>query len=117
MLFALISLIFNTSANFLLSKGHVKIIDIYYGLVILNFLLKIEFLRPIPGLRSPMEATREKFTIEISDNGMVIRSGQEKSLYFSAGEALMLLDILKNEESNLRKMADEASPIPIRIQV
>jgi len=43
----------------------------------------------------PMERVKEKFTIKITDRGIVILSGEEKSLHFTAGEALMLLDILK----------------------
>jgi len=38
-------------------------------------------------------------------------------LHFTPGEALMLLDILKNEEPNLRRMAEKASPIPLKIRV
>ena len=64
-----------------------------------------------------MAETIEKFTIEITDNGLDIFSGGERVLHFTAGEALMLLDILQNEEANLRQMADDASPIPIRIEV
>ncbi|EFK08786.1 conserved hypothetical protein [delta proteobacterium NaphS2] len=36
---------------------------------------------------------------------------------FGALEALMLLDILKNEESNLREMADSASPLSLNLKV
>jgi len=64
-----------------------------------------------------MLETTEKFTIEVTDNGLDIFSGGERVLHFTAGEALMLLDILQNEEANLRQMADDASPIPIRIEV
>ena len=64
-----------------------------------------------------MAETKEKFTIEVNDNGLDIFSGGERVLHFTAGEALMLLDILQNEEANLRRMADDASPIPIRIKV
>ncbi|MDB4443903.1 hypothetical protein N9174_01010 [bacterium] len=64
-----------------------------------------------------MLETKEKFTIEVSDNGLDIFSGGERVLHFTAGEALMLLDILQNEEANLRRMSDDASPIPIRIKV
>jgi len=53
----------------------------------------------------------EKFTIEITKIGLVITGEKGDRLEFSAGEALMLLDILKNEEVELRKMADEASPL------
>jgi hypothetical protein len=58
---------------------------------------------------------KEKFTIEVTDNGLEIFCGGEKVLHFTASEALMLLDILQNEEKNLKQMADEASPAPIRI--
>ena len=47
---------------------------------------------------------------------VVITDEKGKTLNFRPGEALMLLDILKDEESELRRMADEASPIPVRIR-
>ncbi len=59
--------------------------------------------------------TKEKFTIKVTDNGLDIFSDGERILHFTAGEALMLLDILQTEEANLKRMADEASPSPIRI--
>jgi hypothetical protein len=61
-----------------------------------------------------VEAT-EKFTVEMTESGVDITSGEGIGLHFSALEALMLLDILKDEEANLRRAADEASPLPIRI--
>jgi len=64
-----------------------------------------------------MEGVKEKFTIKITDSGVVILSGKDRSLHLTAGEALMLLDILRNEEPKLKQMAEEASPIPIKIQV
>jgi len=64
-----------------------------------------------------MEGVKEKFTIEITDGGVVILSGEGVRLEFTAGEALMLLDILRNEEPKLKKAAEEASPIPISIQL
>ena len=64
-----------------------------------------------------MEEIQEKFSIKITDKGVLIISGEEKSLHFTAGEALMLLDILRSEEPKLKQMAEEASPIPIKIQV
>jgi hypothetical protein len=64
-----------------------------------------------------MENMTEKLRITITDSGEVILSGQEKSLHFTASEALMVLDILKSEETKLRRMADEASPIPIKLEV
>jgi hypothetical protein len=68
------------------------------------------------GLDAMVE-TKEKFTFEVTDTGLDIFSGGERVLHFTAGEALMLLDILQNEEANLKRIADEASPIPISINV
>jgi hypothetical protein len=59
---------------------------------------------------------REKFVIRVTEEGMEIAGGKKRSLFFSACEALMLLDILKGEEENLRRIADEASPLPVRMQ-
>ncbi|GAF86426.1 unnamed protein product [marine sediment metagenome] len=59
----------------------------------------------------------DKFTIKVKKSGVLILSTEGKKLEFNAGEALMLLDILKNEESELRKIADEASPMPIKIRI
>jgi len=67
--------------------------------------------------KAPMEKMTEKFSITVTSGGELILSDQEKSLKFTAGEALMVLDILKSEESKLRRTADEASPIPIKLQV
>jgi hypothetical protein len=58
---------------------------------------------------------REKYTIRVTDRGLVITGKEDKSLEFSAVEALMLLDVLKGEEAELRKIAEEASPISLRI--
>ena len=57
---------------------------------------------------------KEKFTISISENCVKIDSPERDPICFTASEALMLLDILKNEEENLRNMADAASPISIK---
>jgi hypothetical protein len=59
----------------------------------------------------------EKFTIKRTDKGIVINDDEENRLEFSAGEALMLLDVLKNEEPELRKIAEAESPIPLKIQL
>ena len=64
-----------------------------------------------------MEGATERFTIEITEGGLVITDGKGLSLEFTAGEALMLLDILTEEEKRLRNIAQEASPGPIKIQV
>jgi hypothetical protein len=59
----------------------------------------------------------EKFTITITDRGVLVTGENETRMEFSAGEALMLLDILKNEEIELRKMAESASPLSLNINV
>jgi hypothetical protein len=59
----------------------------------------------------------EKFTIKVTDKGVVVIGEKGNRLEFSAGEALMLLDILKNEEVELRKMAESAAPLPLNIHV
>jgi len=66
---------------------------------------------------APMEKIMEKFTLEITDIGISIRDSEEKSLHFTASEALMFLDILRNEEPKLKKMAEDASPTSIQIKV
>jgi hypothetical protein len=63
-----------------------------------------------------MEGVTEKFTIEITEGGLAITSGEGLSLEFAPGEALMLLDILTEEEERLRNMAQEALPASIEIQ-
>jgi hypothetical protein len=63
-----------------------------------------------------VEDYKENFTIEIADCGVLIRDGNKKTLKFTASEALMLLDILKNEEKQLRKIAEESSPIQLNIR-
>ena len=64
-----------------------------------------------------MEEITEKFTISVTDRGVIITGKEENSMEFSAGEALMLLDILKDEEAKLRKIAEEASPLPVKIKI
>ena len=59
----------------------------------------------------------EKFTIKVTDNGVVVIGENENRMEFSAGEALMLLDILKNEEPELRKMAESATPMSLNLNV
>ena len=62
-----------------------------------------------------MRHSTERYRITVGDGGLEIRSGQGTTLSFTAAEALMLLDILKNEEEKLRLAADQASPLPMRI--
>lgn len=64
-----------------------------------------------------MDNMTEKFRITITDSGEVILTDQEKTLHFTASEALMVLDVLRSEEARLRRMADEASPIPMKLEV
>jgi len=63
-----------------------------------------------------MEDSAERYSITVGDAGLEIRNSEGKGLSFTAAEALMLLDILKNEEEKLRIVADKASPMPIRFQ-
>ena len=63
-----------------------------------------------------MDQFTEKFTIKVTDSEVVIIGEEGNRLKFSAGEALMLLDVLKNEEAELKKMAEEKSPMPVKIQ-
>ena len=58
----------------------------------------------------------QKFTIQVTDSGLVIQEGENTRLEFSPVEALMLLDILKNEESAIKRMAEKATPFPARIR-
>jgi len=58
-----------------------------------------------------MHTMEEKFAITVEEKGLVITGGDGSRIRFTAGEALMLLDILRNEEAGLKKMAQEASPI------
>ena len=64
-----------------------------------------------------MEGIIEKFKIEIKGSGLQITGRDGKRLHFTADEAVMLLDILKNEEDKLKRMSGEASPIPIKLNL
>ena len=79
----------------------------------------IEFLVDTPHYfdKKSIGILMEKFTIKVTDKGVVVIGEKGDRLEFSAGEALMLLDILKNEEVELRKMAEAASPLPLNIRV
>jgi hypothetical protein len=59
---------------------------------------------------------REKFDIKVTKDGLVIQGEDSMSMTFSAVEALMLLDILKGEEKTLRRIAHEASPLPVSVR-
>ena len=62
-----------------------------------------------------MEGIHEKFVITIEEKGLIILGGDGSRMQFTAGEALMLLDILKDEEERLKRMAQDASPISMEI--
>jgi len=64
----------------------------------------------------PEKTMREKFVIRITGDGVEVGGGKRRPLIFSASEALMLLDILREEEENLRRIADAASPMPVCIR-
>ncbi|MBP1738010.1 MAG: hypothetical protein H6Q48_303 [Deltaproteobacteria bacterium] len=64
-----------------------------------------------------MKASKERYRIMVGEGGLEIHSKEGKSLSFTAAEALMLLDILKNEEEKLKLLAEQASPLPFRIRV
>lgn len=65
-------------------------------------------------MEKSLEST-ERFTIRVTDQGLLIRDHGGKELRFTPSEALMILDILKNEEEALERMARESSPLPIRM--
>jgi len=69
------------------------------------------------ALRLRMERFTEKFTIRVTDSGVLVMDQEGKCLSFTAGEALMLLDILTNEEAELKVMAEKASPLPLTIHM
>jgi hypothetical protein len=70
----------------------------------------------VSGKISLMDDFTQKFTIRLTDRGLVIQGRDGARLAFNPVEALMLLDILKNEESALKQMAQEASPLPMRVR-
>lgn len=63
-----------------------------------------------------MKKPKERYRITVGDGGLEIHPSRGSSLHFTAAEALMLLDILKNEEDKLKRMAEQASPMPVRMQ-
>ena len=81
-----------------------KVIEIFLGIRSVTFLIIIGIFM-------------EKFTIKVTDNGVVVVGEKGNRMEFSAGEALMLLDILKNEETELRKMAESATPMSLNLNV
>lgn len=60
---------------------------------------------------------KDKYTIKVDENGLGISGHNGNIFQFSAAEALMLLDILKNEENKLKEAARKASPMPIDINL
>ena len=63
-----------------------------------------------------MKKPTERYRITVGDGGLEIRPVKGNSLRFTAAEALMLLDILKNEEEKLKRMAEQASPMRVRMR-
>ena len=63
-----------------------------------------------------MKKSAERCRITVGDGGLEICDSKGRRLSFTAAEALMLLDILKNEEEKLRLVAEKASPLPVRLQ-
>lgn len=64
-----------------------------------------------------MNKATEKFSVVFTDRGVLIQDIRKRTLKLSAGEALMILDILKNEEYSLREKAKADSPFQINISV
>ncbi len=62
-------------------------------------------------------ASRERVTIRVSEQGLEIRRREGGEVLLSASEALMLLDILRQEEPELARFAEEASPWPMRVRI
>jgi len=63
-----------------------------------------------------MKKLKERYRITVGDGGLEIRTVRGNGLHFTAAEALMLLDILKNEEEKLKRMAEQASPMRVRMR-
>ena len=65
-----------------------------------------------------LTTARERLTVTIGKDSIVIaqtaEDGAPCQLRLTPGDALMLLDILRNESERLEAMAAEAAPIPIR---
>ena len=62
-----------------------------------------------------MQGAREKITIRVSEQGVRISTDKGECLDLTAVEALLVLDILKEEEGRLRSIADSKSPLPFRV--
>ena len=92
------------SETFLGGEGGTRVIEIFLGICSVTFIILIGVFM-------------EKFTIKVTDNGIVVIGEKGNRMEFSAGEALMLLDILKNEEIELRKMAESAAPMSLNLNV
>jgi hypothetical protein len=71
----------------------------------------------ISGRLKLMQRFVEKFTIKVTDSGVLMTDKEGNCIRLTAGEALMLLDILRNEEAALSNMAEKASPLPLHIHI
>ena len=58
--------------------------------------------------------SKEKFTIKVTEKGVNLISSEGQEMRFTASEALMLLDILKNEEENLKVSRSRSKIFPAR---
>ena len=92
------------SETFVRGEGRTGVVEFFLGMRSVTFLILIGIFM-------------KKFTIKVTDNGVIVIGEKETRMEFSAGEALMLLDILKNEETELRKMAESASPMSLNLNV
>ena len=92
------------SETFPVGEGRIRVIEFFLGIRPVTFIILIGIFM-------------EKFTIKVTDNGVVVVGEKGNRMEFSAGEALMLLDILKNEETELRKMAESASSMSLNLNV
>ena len=62
-----------------------------------------------------MKDAKEKLTIDVSRQGVKILGAGGECLELTAVEALMVLDILKAEENQLKAIAEASSPLPLEI--
>lgn len=62
-------------------------------------------------------AVRERVTIRVVEQGLEIRCHEGGKVVLTASEALMLLDVLRQEEPELTRLAEEASPLPMRVRI
>jgi hypothetical protein len=64
-----------------------------------------------------MEGMTEKLTIRVTESGLTLQVHGGAAVELTAVEALMLLDILRDEERTLQELAEKASPLPFRMRI